>query len=539
MARFAWAFGLAGAVAWIGALSVAYVVGSWSGPPTTLGVLGTALWVAWVAFDARSLADTMSTRHFRLSSGSVALQAVALLVAIVAYAVVDDRLDRTFDLTGKRAHTLSTQTVSVLQGLDAPVDVLAFFPEGSAEGLAFSRLITLYTQASANVRLEWIDPLAHPVRARTERISGPTVVLKQGDREERLEIDFTETNLTRRLVLVQSDTEHHVCWSTGHGEADPDGDATPDGYGAAVLVLEGLNYRVSRVSVAGEGIPGDCEVFVVARPQHDWMPSEREALAAFVGGGGDALVLLDPIAETPGFDADLDRFGVTVFDDVVFDADRSRTVAGMEGTLAVHDDGVLAHPVTSPLAGAVVLPVARSLDLAVRDGLLAKELLRTSTQAWGETDLTDPDVKPDPGLDRTGQLLLGVVVEVVDPDVLSIARPAEGPVDPGAPDAGRLVPPDWKGVPGGRIVVVGDGDFGSNQALAWGSNQDFFLNLFAWATGEEEQIGDRPDLAEPLDLSEVGSAMLCLVSVVFVPGAAMLLALVTLLRRGLLAKGEA
>ncbi|MCA9570947.1 MAG: hypothetical protein KC656_24070, partial [Myxococcales bacterium] len=282
---------------------------------------------------------------------------------------------------------------------------------------------------------------------------------------------------------------------------------------------------------------GDCEVFVVARPQRDWMPSEREALAAFVGGGGDALVLLDPIAETPGFDADLDRFGVTVFDDVVFDADRSRTVAGMEGTLAVHDDGVLAHPVT--LAGAVVLPVARSLDLAVRDGLLAKELLRTSTQAWGETDLTDPDVKPDPGLDRTGQLLLGVVVEVVDPDVLSIARPAEGPVDPGAPDAGRLVPPDWKGVPGGRIVVVGDGDFGSNQALAWGSNQDFFLNLFAWATGEEEQIGDRPDLAEPLDLSEVGSAMLCLVSVVFVPGAAMLLALVTLLRRGLLAKGEA
>lgn len=542
IARFAWAFGLAGGLAWLGAASAWYLLGETSGPATSLGLLGTVLLVAWAGLDAKNLATAAGTRRARLSAGSFSLQAAALAMAVLFYAVIDERFDRTYDLTDRGSHSLSSQTVSVVEGIDAPVQLLAFFEEGTQEALAFSRLVQLYTERSDALQLEWIDLLENPVRARQEGITGPTVILRQDGREQRLEVDFSETNLTQRLVLVQTDVTHTICWSSGHGEADPDEDIDPTGYGAAVITLEGLNYQVLRTNIAGQGIPPECEVLVVARPQRDFLPWEREAVAAHLGAGRHGIVLIDPLVNTPELNAELARYGVQVFDDVVFDGDPSRVLADMQGTLAIHDDGVLAHPITRALAGAVVLPVVRSLGVEVRDGLLAQELLRTSTLGWGETDLEDPVVEPNEGVDRTGQLPLALVVEVVDPNALDVVLPEDGPTDPDAglggleQNPGRLVPTDWAPEPGGRLVVVGDADFPSNQALVLGSNQDFLLNTFAWLVGEEEQLGERPELGEPLDLSGFGSALLCLVSLVFVPGLAMAFAAFALLRRGWLSR---
>ncbi len=530
IARFAWAFGVGGAVAWAGALAGAYVAGAWAGPPTHLALFGTALLVAWAALDAARLGRAARSRAFRLGSGSVLLQGVALVLAVGFYAVVDERLDRTFDLTRRRTHSLSSHTVEVLRSIEEPVEIVAFMEEGTPQARRFARLVDLYTQTSDLLRLQWVDLIANPVRARQEEVTGPTVILRRGDREERLEVDFTETELTRQLILVLADEEHVVCWSVGHGEADPDDDVAPDGYGAAVLALEGTHVQVLNVQIAGEGIPDDCELLVVARPRAEWLPWEREALAAYVGAGGQALILLDPMVDTPGFNADLERFGVEVYDDVVFDGDPASNLAGMAGALAIHGDGVLAHPITDPLVGAVILPVARSLGLPKREGLFVRELLRTTALGWGETDLDDPVVEPDEGVDRTGRLPLAVVAEVKDPTALDVVLPAKD-ASPDEDERGRLVPTDWTGRPGGRLVVVGDADFPTNQFIAFGSNQDFFLNAVAWLLGEEAQLGERPELAEPLELSERGSALLCLFSVVVVPGGAGLLALIVLLRR--------
>lgn len=534
--RFAWAFGFAGTLALIGGASAWFALGTLTGPATWLWVLGTVLLIAWVALDRHSLSDAVSTRSFALSSGSVAMQVVAALLAVVGFIVIDERLDTTFDLTDQGVHSLSGHTLEVLEGIDAPIEVLAFFEDGTAEGLAFGRLVELYTQAQPELQLVWIDPLAQPARAQAAEVVGPTVILRQGDREERLDVDFGETNLTRRLVLVQTDVEHEVCWSTGHGETDPDDDVNPDGYGAAVLALEGVNVQVLNTVVATQGIPRSCEALVIARPQADWLPFEREALAAYVAEGGQVLVLVDPLAHTPGFTADLERFALQVFDDVVFDADPTASLAGMEGTVALFGDRVLSHPVTDPLGAAVILPVARSVGFTQQDGIFAQELLRTSQLGWGETDLDDPMGPPvaDPGVDRTGQLPLAVLAEIVNPAVLDVQTPSDGPapVD-GAftEDLGRMVPTDFTPKPGGRVLVVGDADFPSNQALTVGANQDFFLNTVVWMLGEEEQLGERPKPAEPLDLTGFGSAMLCLTSVVFVPGTAVLFAIFTLLRR--------
>ncbi len=80
-------------------------------------------------------------------------------------------------------------------------------------------------------------------------------------------------------------------------------------------------------------------------------------------------------------------------------------------------------------------------------------------------------------------------------------------------------------------MVLGDSDFASNVFVAWGNNRDLFLNAVAWLVDEERQIGERPEIGDSLEITAVGEAVLCLLSIFVVPGGAAFLALTVLLRR--------
>ena len=146
---------------------------------------------------------------------------------------------------------------------------------------------------------------------------------------------------------------------------------------------------------------------------------------------------------------------------------------------------------------------------------------------------------------------IAVWAEIANPDILQVVTPPPGsePLDgavPGAAggelvlgtdpgdfraDLGRAVPADFAPKPGGRLVVYGDTDFATNQFLLLGNNRDLFLNTIAWLVDEEDQIGERPEAGETLDMTGMEAGLLCLVSIVFVPGMAALLAAFTLVRR--------
>ena len=97
-----------------------------------------------------------------------------------------------------------------------------------------------------------------------------------------------------------------MCFTEGHEEIDPDDDTSAVGMGAAVVKLEGQNYTVRKIFPARDGsIPELCEVVVVADPQVDWLPAEREMLAAM--SLGEARCRDVEPTRTPGLVADLGR----------------------------------------------------------------------------------------------------------------------------------------------------------------------------------------------------------------------------------------
>lgn len=556
----------------LGDLSKQLMLGSGS---ATLAFLGIFAWL-----DFQSLKSGASSRTFQYGLASLVTVFIAFGIATGGYLLSKDH-DHRWDLTREKRFSISEKTLSVVGNLDKDVEIWAFFKSGSPEEERFKTLMEAYTQASPHVTVHYVDPLRQPRMAAKFTVTSEygTVVMESGDSRQRLESDFSEEKTTAALIRLTAGNEHRICWSTGHGEADPDDDQSPQGLGFVVVKMEDQNYTVTKTNVLTTGIdrrtgsgesPG-CEALVIAAPQEDWLPIERERLAVYLAEGGRALILLEPDT-VPDLAADLERYGVQVGNDVVLDPSPSNRMLGIDDPthIVLSQDNYATHPITKPLKAVTLFGIARSAGgVKGAEGLVIHDLITASDKSWGETvlDPTDPDAGvPNEGTDLVGNVPIMVAVEITDPSVLGVGMPtppapAPAPADVETPEgdapadvppadappadapapapdlasllgAGAAVPADFSPQAGGRLVVVGDSDFASNRLVTIGNNQDLFVNSIAWLVEQEDQISEGPeDESDTLTLNLIEEALLWLFSVFLVPGASVALAVLVRLRR--------
>jgi ABC-type uncharacterized transport system involved in gliding motility auxiliary subunit len=539
MRRHAWLLAVIGLLCMILHLVARVVLGSWGGWPAGVGGAGLALWLAWLWLDQaplRRAAHSRSVRYHLVASLLVIL-AVALAIGLN---VLANRYDQRWDLTTSGRHSLAPQTVRLLEGLDREVSLVAFFPAGGTDERSFLDLLEAYQQHTDKLNAALYDPLRDPAAVAQHGITSTygTVILMAGEDRQRLETSFDEQALSNALLRLVSGTEHSLCFLTDHGEADPDDDE-PGGMSGAVMKLEGQNYRVERASILQHGgVPEHCEALVVAAPRADLLPEEREALAAYLVGGGRALILLEPVS-CPSLAQDLRRYGLSLAPDVVLvDNPEMRQLGFDPSHLRLTPDELDYHPITNELDSVLYLQLARSME-KIEDvplGLNVQILARTTPDAWGETSLgEDDEMAPTPELDRVGAIGLAAAIEIVDPAAVPLAaRDPEG-VEGEADDA--AVPPEREIAAGterlGKLVVVGDATFASNQGLLNGLNQDLFLNSVAWLVDEEDQISIRPNEASSgiLEYSLLQALLTWFLALFGVPGLAVAAALWTWIRR--------
>jgi ABC-type uncharacterized transport system involved in gliding motility auxiliary subunit len=558
--RFSWIFGVIGLLLVVGGGTFWYVTSDTGN--TFRGLMGAAAvaFVLYAFLDRDTLVANASSRQVQLSAGAGVLVIIATVLAAALYTLTRQH-DHTFDWTSDKRYTLSEHSATVLAGLDQDVTITGLFRTGSPPAVAFDALTGRMKEKSGHLVIEDIDPLEDPVAAKKYALDtdNGTVVLTMGDKKQRLESSFEEKDVIDAIVRLQSAEDHTICWSEGHGEADPDDDQSRSGLGSVVLKLENQNYTTKPVKILSEGIPADCDALVIAGPGSDFLPHEREALAAYLASGGRALVLLEPdiLYETPlapELSADLERYGVRAGRDLVVETDPEFLLSEKDpSSFIVYPDGFGAHPILQRLNAFVMFRTVRSVSkIEGTAGVRVTELLHGSATAWAETNLESPDgLKPDPGADLVGSVPLAAAVEIDDPSALHVAAhvdpsttPAATSTDPGltfavpeqgavaVPEAGTGVPADFTPKKGGRLVVIGDADFPSNVGIALGNDKDLFLNAIAWLVDEEDQLGERPD-DEPdrIEPPEAAQLLLGLISVLFVPGGALVAAAIVLIRR--------
>ncbi|NCG21626.1 MAG: hypothetical protein GWP91_21640 [Rhodobacterales bacterium] len=538
MTRWSWTLGLLGVMSVGGGVILWKLTGEVDGTTRAFLAVGGLLLVLYGLLDREQLKDTVKARSFQYNSGSGLLVVLAVAACMATYGLAR-KYDNTWDLTRGKRYTLSDHTKTVLASVSEPVEVLAFFKRQSNEFYDFQELVGRYQEHSVQLDVQWLDPLRNPSIAAEYDVTSDVgvVVLKTADgRTQRIDLLPTEERLTKRLVLLLSRSQHKICWSMGHGEPDPDDDATELGLGSAVVELEAGNYQVVRQVIPTQGISRDCEVLVIARPEIDWLPFEREALAAYLAENGRVFLMMEP-GLAPDLALELERYGLGLADNVVLDDNADNQFMGVDDSrfLVLHGRNLLSHKITSSLGAAVILPMARATEVMQLDGIVAQELITASHQSWREpfgSNLTTFDINDQ----IIGNVPVMAVSVIEDPTVLQVAAAEPQPelIDGQPPllgAIGRAIPADLAPKPGGRLVVIGDSEFASNGYLSLGNNLDLFLNTIAWLVEEENQIGERPELGEALTLTELQSGLVCVLANLLVPGLALLLAVMARIRK--------
>lgn len=188
----------------------------------------------------------------------------------------------------------------------------------------------------------------------------------------------------RALAEVMDARRPGICHTTGHGELRLNADPVPEP--GATAPADGPDWsdiarRVTRdgarlhpLPVLAAGVPGHCQVVIMAGPRHPLSASAVRALTEFLARGGGLLLALPDRAntltgarlKTPGLDLLLAEFGIRALAADVVDPDAALTGADAWFTTT----GYERHPITAGFADrrATVWLRPRALQLVAVPG---------------------------------------------------------------------------------------------------------------------------------------------------------------------------
>jgi ABC-type uncharacterized transport system involved in gliding motility auxiliary subunit len=481
-------------IGWVGTALVFVAVGiklfrsEWSQYGTWAAWAGLVMVVAYMASQWRETATAMNQRQTRL--GTIALSSVVLVLGLlVALNYLASRRNHRWDLTANQQYSLSPQTKQILQKLDAPVHVRVFDKPDKFE--SFRDRLGEYQYDSNKVSVDYIDADKQPVLANQYKVqSYGTVVFEYKGRTERV-TSAEESQLTNALIKVITGQERKAYFTTGHGERDTAANERA-GYSTIASGLGSENFKLDTlVLLQQQKVPDDASVVVVAGPTTDFLAPEIEALRKYLQGGGKVFLMLDPpgkvgVQPLTNLIAFAKEWGIEVGDNIVVDVSGVGQLIGTDASVpVVAPPGYLAHAITENFRLLTAYPLARSVKAVPggTNGHTAQNLLETSKNSWGETDiealLKTGKVDNDKTKDLQGPVTLGAAMQ-------EAVKGPEGDKDK----------KDDKARPEARLVVMGDSDFAANYAIGIQGNRDMFLNVMSWLAQQENMISIRPKDAD-------------------------------------------
>jgi ABC-type uncharacterized transport system involved in gliding motility auxiliary subunit len=449
---------------------------------------------------------------------------LALLLFLIAN-YFGSKYSRRFDWTEQRLFTLSEKTTNLLGELSQDIEVVVLLSPAEPLYPAVTELLAAYEEASPRISVREIDAERNLIEAQTlvdrYEISQLNVIVFDAGDDRRVvdttdlaDFDYSgmqmgqapqmtgfkgEQIFTSTLLELIERRKPKVVFTTGHGELRLD-DLSPAGLSSARDLLGKDNFELEDWGSIGEtSVPEGTDLVVIAGPTSTWLAPELELLRDYLVSGGRMLVLIDPtlsptegLVQT-GLEGLVAEFGIDVGDNIVVDPANPLPFFSAETIFVnVYDD----HIITRPLDQArlpVVLSLARSVSRGKEvEGLTVTELMRTSIDGWGETNLQSLDQVGTDDADVQGPVSLAAAV----------SGGSEAP-DPGleVEDEASVSTADETALDDLRMVVVGDSDFATNSQLQNMPNATLLSNILNWLVEREVLVGIPPKQPEQVRLS--------------------------------------
>lgn len=422
-----------------------------------------------------------------LYSGNTLLIALAVVGILGLVNVIGNRYQAKYDATANKQFTLSDQSIQIAQSLQEPVKVFAFL-QGQDPGRSdFQALLNDYANRSGGqITYEIIDPDLRPSDAIQMGVREyGTIVYQMGEKRQN-STGTQERDITTALLKLTRPAKK-LYFVTGHGERRIDGSEQGD-YGQLRQILERDNFTPEALNLATQrAVPDDAAAVVVAGPTTPFLPEEKDALRAYLQGGGKLMLLLDPGSQA-AFNDLLEAYGVGFNNNLVVE----QPGRSLQGDVRVPvADRFPQHAITRELRNFVIFPATNSISLpAPGGGVTVTSLADSSDRSFGESNLQQ--IQQDP-------------TDPVGP--LSMAAAIEAPVS-GVENRKT------------RIVLFGTSNLVSNTFVNLPvGNGDLFVNAANWLAEQEDLISIRPRPADQRSMVLTGTQLNLIVysSMLFLP----------------------
>ena len=377
------------------------------------------------------ISKTVSAAHYRHHLLTVLFLIITALLSQLAI-----HYNYRVDITQSQRHSLSLAGQQYLAQLTQAVTIYVFIHPKHRAINTFKSELKQYQQYTDVLTVQWINPQQSPDLVRQYHIQQQgEIVLVQGKNVHHL-TTLSEKAMLRGLAAISQETLAHLTFITGYGERQPMGKANFDlGLWSEALIEQGAN--IAQYSIKDKtAIPANTELLIIAGSQQQWNESSQKKLLNYLEQGGHLLWLTEPNQPLPFLSQYL---GLIEHPGILLDPTVAQLNINSTDFTLIEDYPI--HPITKQLIAPILLPKAAALSVnQTSSGWTYFPLLTSAKQVK----------RHDKQTITSGPFHLAY----------AITRDQHSQQQ--------------------RVVIIGDGDFLSNQFLSNGAHQPFGQYILHW-----------------------------------------------------------
>ncbi|MBE9559868.1 MAG: GldG family protein [Proteobacteria bacterium] len=378
---------------------------------------------------------------------------------------VTDHYNHQFDLTANKRHSLSSNSVDLLDTLDKPVTVHAYSNDDVTKQ-AIQEIITRYQRIKPDFKLRLLNPDIDIDQIQKDGVvmNKPfAFVIYYNDRMELID-SLSEQAISNALLRLNRRDNQQVVFLSGHGERNING-SDNRAYTTLNTQLTDMGFNLRTSNLLENNLPENTKLLIIAAPTNEYLAGEIKHIENYIDSGGNLLWLSDP-GELYGLDKIARSLGLQLQDGVIIDNNPE-----LRQTLNIQHPGIIPvteyfpHLITNTIRYNTLFPLARGISPLTSEDTVnnwqAEALFGSSGKSWTETSGLQEEMTFD---SASG--------DVAGPITIAVALHR-----PGVKQSGSQ-----------RIVVIGDSDFLSDTYIGAGANLNLGLNIFNWLIGDDDFI---------------------------------------------------
>ncbi len=365
----------------------------------------------------------------------------------------------TWDITQNQSHTLTASSKALLDRLDAPLVISVYSADINVLNTC-KDLLERYKKYSHQVRVELHQTIFHDTeQAKLNLFTDNNMLITYKNARHAMDVRLGELSEQQISTLIQKTSNaanHWLVFITGHQEADPlDYSELGLSTFAKIFTQQGLHIVTLNLSEQ-HMIPDNTALLIVANPQIDFLPFEKELIHQYLIQGGKLLWFTEPDSKVTATLAE--EFGIKPSKGVAIDPNSLQLGSPHPAVKIITK--YPKHAITTDLQSAIIMPWSAHLQILFQpNNWQQKVFLTTDAPTWSYNG-----------------------PETFDITTLSNYKEHQGPLNLGVAlsrDNGTNVPQ--------RSLVISDSSFLINKYIPLYANAQLAANVIEW-TQEDVKV---------------------------------------------------